>query len=276
MSTILQTEFPGAQLTQTQVAHQVVCWGSAGAGKSSLAVNLSCELADLGKNVLLVDADSYHPSLAALLGITDPGPGITAVLRLVRSGRFTLEELHRLGHEIQLGKSSFWLLTGMNSLARWAELDCESLSQLPQLVANEFQFIVWDVASFLEKGVFGSQLAAERNLASNCLLASADTLLGIFLADPVGINRFLFDCRDVGRDFIAIGNRIRSSVLGRNPERQVKDLVYELARIPVAHAIPEDSGFDELLRSLRPLALQAKGSKAREAIRQIAQELVQG
>ena len=275
MSLLTKAKAPELARTKTKALRQVVCWGSTGAGKSSFAVNLACELTDLGHTVLLIDADSYHPSLAALLGITNPGPGITAVLRLVRIGRFSLAELERLGHEVKLGERSFWLLSGMTSPNRWSELDAPSLAQLPNLLESQFEFVIWDVASYLEKSVVGAEHGDERNQASNFLVSTANSVFSLFSADPIGINRFLFDCRDVGRDFTAVANRIRSSVLGRQAERQVRDLVYELARIRVEYAIAEDPGFDELLRSLRPLALQAKGSKARETIRQIAQDLAQ-
>lgn len=253
---------------------QIVCWGSAGSGKSAISVNLAAELVDLGQRVLLVDADSYHPSLAAMLGVVDPGPGITAVLRLVRSERFDFDELTRLGHKIELERKSMWLITGMNNPARWPELDANSLAALAAFAAQSFDFVVWDVAAELETGVVGGQFGEERNIAGATLVGLADEVIGLFSADPVGINRFLFDVRCVGRDFIPIANRVRSSVLGRQPERQLRDALFQLARINLLHEIPEDPGFDEMLKSIRPLSLQGNRSKAREVVRQLAQQLI--
>ena len=53
----------------SELGKHIVCWGSSGSGKSSIATNLAFELALSGKKIFLVDADSYHPSIAALLGL---------------------------------------------------------------------------------------------------------------------------------------------------------------------------------------------------------------
>lgn len=268
-----QTRIEEPAMKATAALH-IACWGSSGSGKSSVAVNLACELADLGQRVLLVDADSHRPSLAAMLGITNPGPGITALLRLIRAGRFDLEELKRLGHQIELGSKSLWLVTGMNSPARWPELDAASLSALATGASEYFDVLVWDLASDLELGVVGGDFGGERNIATNCILGFASHSLGLFAADPVGINRFLFDIRSVGRDIIPVANRVRSTVLGRNPERQLRDALFQLSRIKLEHEIVEEAGFDEMLKNVRPLMLQANRSKARETIRQIAQQIL--
>lgn len=272
-TTILQTS-DSAQPSTRLAAKNIACWGSSGSGKSSLAVNLACELADMGQRVLLVDADSTQPSLAALLAIRSPGPGITAALRLVRAGRFDLSELERLGHKVELNQKSLQLITGMNNPARWAELDSAALAAFAQQSANWFDFVIWDIASNLESGVVGGELGAERNAAANTIIGIADTVLATFLADPVGINRFLFDIRCIGREFIPIANRVRSAVLGRQPERQLRDALFQLARVKLNHEIPDDQGFDEMLKNVRPLMLQSNRSRARESIRQLAQELM--
>jgi len=134
--------------------------------------------------------------------------------------------------------------------------------------------VVWDVASYLDPEVSGGVLEQRRNQAALSLLGLADEVVGIFQADPVGINRFLFDVRLVGRDIHPVANRVRTQALGRNPERQIRDTLYELAKIEVAHLIPEDEGFDQQLRTTTPLIAQGGKSKARERIRQLAQELI--
>ena len=63
----------------------VGCWGPAGSpGKSTVAANLACEMALLGKRVLLVDLDTLSPSLAIALGLVDTPAGLSACLRLSR------------------------------------------------------------------------------------------------------------------------------------------------------------------------------------------------
>lgn len=274
MTSALMQAVESTPASSALASRNIACWGSSGSGKSSIAVNLACELADLGQRVLLVDADSYLPSQAALLAIKAPGPGITAALRLVRAGRFDRAELERLGHKIELNQKSLYLLSGMNNPARWPELDSAALTALAHQLAGWFDFVIWDIATNLEGSVVGGELGAERNAASNAIIGFADAVIATFLADPVGINRFLFDIRCVGRDFIPVANRVRSSVLGRQPERQLRDALFQLAKVKLDYEVSEDAGFDEMLKSVRPLLLQSNRSKARESIRQLAQELM--
>jgi Mrp family chromosome partitioning ATPase len=74
-----------AQLALVQRAGKVVTvWGSAGSGKTLLAINLAFQLAEANRSVALLDLDTKRPSIAASLGIVEPGAGITALARLAR------------------------------------------------------------------------------------------------------------------------------------------------------------------------------------------------
>lgn len=252
----------------------ITCWGSSGGGKTSVSVNLSFELASLGKKVLLVDLDSYHPSIAALLGLIDAGPGITAVLRLGRAGRLNMDELDRLSQEVIFGKQSLKVITGMNAPTRWPELERSGLSELFSFAKNNFDFTVLDIAGELEEGLFSQVSSVPRNFASSEALQSADLALGIFASDQVGVNRFLIDMQGAGFEFWPIANRVRASVLGRNPERQLRDALFRSAQLRVRAAIPEDgAAMDAAQQRAQPLLMAAKSSKTREAIRQLALEI---
>ncbi len=258
----------------TQTTKNIVSWGSVGSGKSSIAVNVSFELAASGWQVCLIDADTYHPSLAALMGVTEAGGGLAACLRLIRQGRFTELEFDRLGKKIEFSNHSIWLLTGVPSPARWAEVDAATLQGLVSHLSGRFDFLIWDVATHLEAGLISADSGRDRNQATQYLLSSADLVLASFLADPVGINRFLFDLREVGQQVWPIANRVRSSVLGRNPQSQLRNILSRAAGLSLFGEIAEDEGFDLLLQSTRPLQLQGRSSKAQQAVRKLAQEIV--
>lgn len=252
----------------------ITCWGSAGSGKTSVSVNLSFELAAMGKRVLLIDLDTYRPAIAALLGLVDAGPGITAVLRLARAGRLNIDELERLGQEISFGKQSLRVITGMNAPSRWPELDAPGLSELFRFAKENFDYTIIDVAGELEEGLFSQISSVPRNFAAIEALRNSDVALGLFAADQVGVNRFLFDMQEAGFEFWPIANRVRSSVLGRNPERQLRDTMFRKAQLKIHTTIPEDgAALDAAQQRAQPLMLAAKSSKTREAIRLLALEL---
>lgn len=266
---------PKPQVLKRVGGKLLVVWGASGSGRSTIALNLAFELASLGQKTLLVDADGYHPSLAAMLGFTSNAPGITAVLRLARSGRLNLEELNRLSEEVSFQNHSLRLLTGINSPTRWRELDTAGLEQFLDFARGEFDYVVLDVAAELEEGLYSESSDVSRNHASLELTRMADVALGTFCADPVGISRFLSNVRDAAFEFLPVANRVRSAILGRNAERQIRDTLYKLARLKLFSLIPEDgSAMDAAQQRAQPLLLAAKSSKARETIRLLALEIM--
>ncbi len=169
----------------------IAVWGSSGSGKSLLATNLAFELASLGKRVLLIDADTYNPSQSAALGITEPGPGVLAALRLGRQGRLNLAELERLSHELEFQKHSLRFLPGVSAQMRWSDFDEVALDELVTQARASFDVTVVDVASWLEPGIYVPQSSVSRNQATSRFIEQADLVLGCFTADAVGVNGLL-------------------------------------------------------------------------------------
>lgn len=262
------------ETSRTYEARSIVTWGSVGSGKTSLAVNLSFELASLGHRTCLIDADTYHPSVAALLGLTDPGGALTAALRLARQDRLTQEEFDRLSRKLDFAGGSLWLLPGLISPSRWAEIDPQSLDFLRAELGKRFDILVWDVASHIQHRLIDSTTGKERNQATLHLLSTADLVTASFLADPVGVNRFLFDIRDISREIWPVANRVRGSVLGRQASGQLRNILGRTANQQLRGEISEDEGFDLMLQSTRPLLLQGRTSKAQQSIRKLAKEII--
>lgn len=249
----------------------LVVWGSSGSGKTVLSLNLAFEIASLGKRVLLIDADSYGPSIAPALGVTDPGPGILAALRLARQGRLDQLELTRLSRELSFEKHTLRFLPGVTTPMRWSDFDEAAISGLIEIARAHFDVIVVDVAPSLEPGIYTPESSVSRNQASLGLIEAAELVLGTFAADAIGVNRFLWDLRMVSFDYWPVANRVRGQALGMSPERQLKDAIYKLAHRELNHLLPEDSvATDTALQRAQPLLLAARNSKLREAIRRLA------
>jgi MinD-like ATPase involved in chromosome partitioning or flagellar assembly len=249
----------------------IAVWGSAGSGKTLVSLNLAFEIASLGKRVLLVDADSYGPSIAPALGVTDPGPGILAALRLARQGRLDQAELMRLSQELTFEKHTLWFLPGVAAPMRWSDFDEAAVRGFLAIAREHFDVIVVDVAPYLEPGIYTPESSVSRNQASLGFIESADLVLGLFSADAIGVNRFLWDLRMVSFDYWPVANRVRQQALGVGPERQLKDAIYKLAHRELSHLLPEDSvATDTALQRAQPLLLAARNSKLREGIRRLA------
>ena len=60
-------------------------WGPTGApGRTTVAINVASELAELGQSVLLIDADSYGGAIAPTLGLIDDAAGFAAACLLAK------------------------------------------------------------------------------------------------------------------------------------------------------------------------------------------------
>ena len=143
------------------------------------------------------------------------------------------------------------------------------LAALKEVLSVSFEVIVWDVAPYLDADVLGFESGSRRNQAANHLVTDSDLCLALFMADPVGVNRFFFDIRNIGREVWPIANRVRTSVLGRAPRAQLAKTLRDVTQLELVGAIEEDAGFDEMLKTTRPLLLQGK-SAARREVRRIA------
>lgn len=252
----------------------VAVWGSAGSGKSMLAINLAFELTRLNQKVLLIDLDMCRPSVAAWLGLSDAGPGITAALRLARSSRLQVDEVFRLCAELKFGGSRVDILTGISSPKRWKEVRPEDIEVLVSVVSEHFDFILFDVSDELEIGLPG-QDPDSRPTITRWMVETADLVLATFVADPVGVNRFLFDLSAVGRDIWPIANRVSIRSLGRSPSKQLRDTLAHFTAFPIRAELPSDwASCEASISHARPLMLESPNAKLTLAVRSLACEIV--
>lgn len=274
---LLGAESVAPPLSQDQSCRVLSVWGSSGSGKTTIASNLAFELSSLGRRTLLIDADSYSPGVAPALGITEPGPGILAALRLARQQRLDSAELTRLTKELAFESSTLKLLSGISAQLRWSEFDAPAIQTLIGHARTEFDFVVVDLASPLEPGLYAPESSVSRNQATLSFIENSEVVLGCFLADPVGVNRFLWDVRLAGFNYWPIANRVRSQVLGKNPDRQLKDAIHQLTKRELNHILPEDSAAaDSALCRAQPLIVAARNSKLRDALRRLALDVIDG
>lgn len=235
-----------------------------------MAVNLASEAAAAGQEVILVDADTYGPSLSQQLGVLDETPGIVAACRA--HDRDTLDE-STLESLLPLVQPRLRFLSGIGVPARWPELSRGGLDGVWDALLRRGSTVVVDVAAVLEEDedLSYDTVAPQRNAAAISALQRADAVVAVVTADPVSITRLMRDHERLQEldvpELHVIVNRVGAPV----PGDRVRDLI--ASRIPVAalHLLPEETttcrsaSWDGAL-----LAEAAPRSALRRGIRDIA------
>ncbi len=261
-------------LAREKTARSIAIWGSSGSGKTMLAINLAFELARLNSKVLLIDLDMRRPSIAAWLGINDGGPGITATLRLARANRLKVDEVLRLSAELRFGSSKLDILTGLSSPLRWQEVRTEDLKQLVATVTESFDLIVFDLNDEIGEVIGLDAIPESQSQITRWILESTDLVLATFVADAVGVNRFLFDLGAIDREIWPIANQVSIRKLGKSASKQLQDILAQFTRFPIRAQLPSDgASCDASIANARPLLLESPNAKLTLAIRSLAAEI---
>lgn len=261
----------------------ITFWSAPGSpGRTTLACAVATELVESGKRVLLIDADTYAPSIDVLLGLNDHPAGLAAACRLVGQQRFDLEQLQRLSVELDLGSKKVTVMTGLSSATRWPEIAPEKLEQIIRTAGAEFDYILLDVAAATEGQILCPQSSVERNSISRWALANSDQVIAISGSEPVAIARHLeamsalTELRPIG-EVLTVVNRLRNSVLGFSAKQQIIQTLSSLGQLQVSGFVPDDpAAADAALKTSTPLAMGKRTSQARMAVSLLTKTKVLG
>lgn len=209
----------------------IAVWGPAGSpGRTMLAANMAAELSAEGKSVLLVDADSYGASIAAMLGLLDESAGLAQACRLADQGLLGPEALARIAVPVVTKTGTFRVLTGITRADRWTELRAAALSLVLSRARHDFDVTVIDTGFCLESDeeLSFDTMAPRRNAATLRSLELADMVFAVGAADSIGVPRLV---RGLAELELAVPNssprvvlnKVRQSAVGRSPERQLRE-----------------------------------------------------
>jgi MinD-like ATPase involved in chromosome partitioning or flagellar assembly len=255
-------------------AYSIAVWGSAGSGKTLLAINLAFELARCDKRVLLVDLDLKRPSISSWLGLTEAGPGITAAMRLSKSGRLSIEELQRLCAELKFAGSHLDVLPGLSSPKRSGEVTPELLDDFGDLIFQHYDFVVFDLNDEFNHPDLQPGAGKSREDTVAWAIGRSNLVLAPFVADPVGVNRFLFDCQLADFDYWPIANRVSTKTLGSAGVKKLREAIELYTKKPLRAEFPMDArGCETSIANAKPLLLESPNSKLTLAIRSLAGEI---
>ncbi|MGO4190884.1 CpaE family protein [Arthrobacter sp. YAF17] len=209
----------------------IAVWGPAGSpGRTMLAANMAAELAAGGKSVLLVDADSYGASVAAMLGLLDEAAGLAQACRLADQGLLDAEALLRIAAPVVTRSGTFRVLTGITRADRWTELRAAALSLVLARARQIVDVTVIDTGFCLESDeeLSFDTMAPRRNAATLRSLELADTVFAVGAADSIGVPRLVRGLAELESAVPqasprVVLNKVRQSAVGRSPERQLRD-----------------------------------------------------
>ena len=232
----------------------VAVWGPAGApGRTTVAVGIAAELARRDLRTVLVDADPHGASVGQQLGIVDGVSGLLAAARLTVSGQLD-ERFATVQRAIDPRLS---VVTGLPRPDRWVEVRPGAVEHLLE-TALRHAHVVADTGFSLEDDPahdFGTR--PPRNQLTLATLATADEIVVVGSADPVGLSRLVRGLADL-RELVpatplrVVVNRMRAS-LGWT-ERDVAGMVGGFARPVGLHFLPDDQAtVDRALVSGRTL-----------------------
>ncbi|WP_216843910.1 AAA family ATPase [Phytoactinopolyspora alkaliphila] len=261
----------------------VAVWGPCGApGRTTLAVNIAMEASLAGESTILADADTYGASVAQSLGLLDEAPGLAGVARVANNGQLDPISLARYARRIT---ANLHVLTGIGRPARWTELRPSALSAVWEQTRSVAATTVVDCGFGVEEDELLSYdtEAPQRNGATRATLRSADLVVAVGSADPVGLGRLvrgLDDLTDVYGDASPPGikvvvNRVRRSVAGPDPQRQITEALLRYASVEPFGFVPDDpAALDAALLQGQALAEIAPRSAARRAVAELTRRLL--
>jgi len=254
----------------------VAVWGPTGApGRTTLAVALADELAQLAPGALLIDADVYGGTIAAAVGLLDESPGLAAACRQAGGQRLDAVALAALCW--QLGPQ-LRVLTGLPIASRWPELRPTAIAPVLAAARTLADFTVVDCGFSLEtdEELSFDTLAPRRNGATLAVLDDADLVLVVGSADPIGLQRLvraLADLREaeIGAPTWIVLNRVRSGVVPGDVRAELTAALQRFAgRAPAALLPLDQRSVDAALAGGRLLREANPASPLRQAVLELA------
>lgn len=172
----------------------IAIWGPAGSpGRSTVALCLAATLARRGERVMLVDGDSYAPSLAPLLGLHQTHSGVVAMSRHARLPNLEASTLEACALRYELGNQSFGIITGLSKPAQY--VDCGSLAWADVLgtLRDVAHTLVVDLAAPLLQLPGETIGGPMRNALTIATLETADKVVVVANPTPLSILRLSRD-----------------------------------------------------------------------------------
>ena len=202
-------------------------------GKTTIAINISLELAAEKYKVLLIDADLSGSSVANYFCLAELPAGLAGALRIASQKRFDQQQLERLS--VQVPKTSVSVLPGAMAELTVSPTD-EIVTEIIKVAKQAFDFVIVDLGSISSSNKF-----TEFNL-TKAFTQQADHVVLVASADPVGIFRLLAieaSILEISTEPLLVINRLRNSVIPQ-AKSEIKTTLSRLGTIETKAFFPDD------------------------------------
>lgn len=258
----------------------VVFWGPNGSpGRSLVALNYAVECALEGREVILLDADTYGATQAVQLGLLDEAAGLAQICRTVDQDRFDAHTLERICAPVLIAGARMRVATGLPRANRWPELRPTALRRAVLALQERCDTVVIDVAGPLEldEELSFDTAAPQRNGVAAAMLRIADEIFAIGQANSIGVPRLIRALEEmeasVGDLAVkVVFNKVSAASVGSAPQRALAETWERFGpRHPVVAYLPHDpEAVESALLAGSALAEIAPGSALRIAIAGLA------
>ena len=254
---------PPAPASARGTGRVVAVWGPKGSpGRSRIAIEMAALAALKEPGTLLVDADPTGGDLVQLLGIVEEIP---TIVWAARSGaKKTLDVDALAGSVRRVGPRGPVLLPGLARPELAADVSEKGLRAAFELFRSAFALTIVDAGPEITDG------AGRGGPLDRCVLGSADRVVAVCRADPIGIKNFLVGLErlreSVDPDAVVIvANRV---LPGR--EREVDRLLRDrTGSRPVAFVPDRHEDVTRAVFAGRPLTEMKPGSEIPSAVAEI-------
>lgn len=236
------------------LARVIAVWGPVGSpGVTTTAISLATVCAQAGHSVMLCDADTRGASIAVALGLFDETPGFAAACRLAGRGELSAEQIRRVAVEVDRYGATFSVLTGLPRASRWAEVVPHKAKAVIELLTTMFDVVIIDTGFGVEENDWIED-APQRDGGTRAFLRSADSVVAVGSADPVGMARIirgLDEIRDLCPNPVLVINRVNRGDAG-----EVRDVIHRFTdhRVRVSIAADTRGGVEDALERARSQA----------------------
>jgi hypothetical protein len=163
--------------TEPRRGRVVLVGGPPATGRTEIALQLASTL-----GAPVVDADDVSPSVAARLQLPVE-PNLRTAIDAVEHGHGELTDAL-----ITVARTPLTVCPGLPNPSGWSQVRPGEVVRVVDQIAREMPFVVVDSAAPLEDLVMTPR---GRNGVARALMTEADVIVGVCLANPVGLARFL-------------------------------------------------------------------------------------